>query len=173
MDWEAISAVGEIIAAIAVVASLLYLSIQTRASANAMRINAVYDAETAFAQVNYEQSRDPAFADIAAKAFVPTSSPSDFTATELNQIHFAVRGCLQHMQAQWSLWQEGYLTDEFWQRRRLWTSGFISLPVVRPMWDAEEEQALVSPEFRKDIESALTNTQIESLQIGVGVKNTR
>ena len=93
MDWEAIGAVGETIGAIAVVASLLYLSVQTRASANAMRINAVYDAETAFAHVNYEQSRDPAFADIGAKAFNPNSSPEDFTATELNQLNFAVRGC--------------------------------------------------------------------------------
>jgi hypothetical protein len=166
MNWDAIGAVGEIVGAGAVVASLLYLSIQTKASAKAMRINAIYDAETAFASVNYNQSLDPRFADIASKAFQPDARSEDFTATELNQLHFAVRGCLQHMQAQWSLWREGYLSAEFWERRRRWTYEFVSLPVIKPMWDAEVGQFLISPEFMSDIETASDATERASLKIG-------
>ena len=91
MNWEAIGAVGEISGALAVVASLLYLAIQTKANAKAMRINAVWDAETAFAQVNYDHAHDPALVDILSRALMADAKSEDFTGTELGQIHMMLR----------------------------------------------------------------------------------
>ena len=99
MNWEAIGAIGEIVGAGAVVASLLYLAIQTRSNAKALKANALWDAEAVFARVNYDQAFDPVFSDIASKAFLPTSKPEDLTDSEMIKLHFASRGCFQYMQA--------------------------------------------------------------------------
>ena len=165
MNWEAIGAIGEIVGAAAVVASLLYLAIQTRSNAKALRANAIWDAETVFARVNYDHAGDPVFADIASKAFQPDAKIEDFTETEMNQFHFAARGCFQYMQAQWSLWREGILPEDIWERRRVWTCGLITLPLVKPIWEAEIAQAMVSEKFRSDVESALEKPTIK-LRVG-------
>lgn len=54
MNWDAIGALGEIIGAIAVIATLIYLTIQIRESARASRAAAVTDA-TASVQAWYQE----------------------------------------------------------------------------------------------------------------------
>ena len=64
MNWDAIGAVGEVIGALAVVATLFYLVIQVRqsrqateANTRAIRGNASWDAENVFAR-RYSEFRD-------------------------------------------------------------------------------------------------------------------
>ncbi len=45
MNWDAIGAIGEIVGTAAVVASLLYLAVQTRSNARSLRAKAIWDAE--------------------------------------------------------------------------------------------------------------------------------
>jgi len=165
MNWEAIGAIGEIVGALAVVASLLYLAIQTRANANALRANAVWNAETIFAHQNYAHAKDPIEADLIARVSVAEAKLEDFTDTEINQLHLLVRGAMQMLQAQYSLWKEGALPDELWERRRNWTRAFVSLPLIYPIWENESVQFIVSPEFKKDIESGLEENVVS---IGIG-----
>ena len=48
MNWEAIGAVGEIIGAFAVVASLVYLAVQIRAQSRETRVSAMHDISVGF-----------------------------------------------------------------------------------------------------------------------------
>jgi hypothetical protein len=155
MNLDAISVIVDMVAAAAVVVSLIYLAIQTRANTKALRANAIWNAEKIFGDVNYSHAANPEFSDLSAKAFNPEAKLEDFSATEINQMHFAVRGCIQYMNAQRAMWQEGLLPDEFWQRRRKWICGLLVMPLVQPIWAIEISQALVSPEFIKDIEAGL------------------
>ena len=50
MNWEAVGAVGEIVGAVAVIVTLLYLSVQIKDSARAARSAAVTDATNAMLQ---------------------------------------------------------------------------------------------------------------------------
>jgi len=59
MNWEAISAVGEIIGAIAVIATLIYLAIQVKDSARATRSEALTDATTAMQAFYLEIGSNP------------------------------------------------------------------------------------------------------------------
>ena len=52
MSWDAIGAIGEIIGAIAVVATLTYLAIQTRLTRKALTDNAFNEAVKSFSSVN-------------------------------------------------------------------------------------------------------------------------
>ena len=153
MNWDAIAAVGELIGAAAVVASLLYLAIQTKSNAKAVRANAIWNAETVFGHQNYAHSRDPAMASLLSKAFSPSSKVEDFSEVELSQLQFYVRGVLQYQQAQWSLWQEGTLPTEICDRRRKWVSSYVDIPVINAIWRLELDQYIVSDGFRADIES--------------------
>lgn len=93
------------------------------------------------------------------------AKPDDFTDTELTGIHFAVTGVLQYMQALDSLWKEGALSNEYWQRRREWTCAFVGLTVTNPAWKAEIEQQLADPDFQKKIALGLQDHLVR-LNIG-------
>jgi len=48
MNWDAIGAVGEIVGAAAVVASLVYLAVQIRAQSRETRVSAMHDISVGF-----------------------------------------------------------------------------------------------------------------------------
>jgi len=52
MNWDAVGAIGEIIGAIAVVVSLIYLSIQVRQNTNASKAATVQDMTNKWVQIN-------------------------------------------------------------------------------------------------------------------------
>lgn len=165
MNWEAISAIGAITGAIGVIGSLLYLAVQTRANAAALRANAAWNAETIFGDNNFMLAREPELAELVSRATAANTRPEDLSDTELIRVHFAARGVLQYMQAQHSLWKEGALSDEYWQRRKNWTCAFVGLPVINPVWKSEISQHLVDPDFERDIELGL---QQDLLTVGIG-----
>jgi len=160
MNWEAIGAVGEITGAAAVVASLLYLAVQTRTNARALRANAIWDAETIFGDVNYQHGANPEWASLLGRALVPDASMIDFNATEQSQLQFTIRGALQYIQAQWSLFEEGLLPSEIWERRRRYIRGLIELPVVKEIWEAEIQLHIVPEDFRQSVESAPLESKV-------------
>ena len=159
MNWEAIGAIGEILGAAAVVASLVYLGIQTRSNARSLKANAIWNAETVFGDLNFSQATNPAFAELTNRAFSPDAEKEDFSSIEISQLQFALRGAMQYNQAQWALWQEGMLPDELWERRKRFARGFIGIPVMRELWEAELLQYNIAEGFRKEIEGV---TRIES-----------
>ncbi len=160
LNWDAIGAIGEIAGAAAVVASLIYLAVQTRTNAKALRANAIWDSETIFGNVNYLHAANPEWAGLLGRAFLPSAVMSDFSPTEQSQLQFTVRGALQYFQAQWSLWEEGLIPEEMWERRRKYIRGFIELPVIREIWEEEIRQHVVPDEFRKIIESTVLEGEI-------------
>jgi len=153
MNWDAIGAVGEIVGATAVVASLLYLAVQTRANAKALRANAIWNSETVFGAVNYSHGANPEWAHLISRSVSPDVTMSDLSPTEQSQIQFTFRGALQYFQAQWSLWNEGLVPDELWERRRKGLRQMIEAPVMREIWDEEVRQHTIPDEFKVAIES--------------------
>ena len=52
MNWEAIGAAAEIIGALAVIVTLIYLAIQTRDNVKILRARAAWDAQASFVEIN-------------------------------------------------------------------------------------------------------------------------
>jgi hypothetical protein len=153
MNWDAVGAIGEIVGATAVVASLLYLAVQTRANAKALRANAIWNSETVFGAVNYSHGANPEWAHLISRSVSPDVTMSDLSPTEQSQIQFTFRGALQYFQAQWSLWNEGLVPDELWERRRKGLRQMIEAPVMREIWNEEVRQHTIPDEFKVAIES--------------------
>lgn len=162
MNWDAIGAIGEIVGAAAVVASLLYLAVQTRANAKALRAGAIWDSETIFGNVNYLHGANPEWAGLLGRATLPSATMADFDLTEQSQLQFTFRGALQYYQAQWTLCDEGLIPKELWERRRRSLRGFIEAPVFREVWEEEIRQHIVSDEFRKIIESTVLEDNVST-----------
>jgi hypothetical protein len=64
LNWEAIGAIGEVLGAIAVVATLLYLAVQIRQNAQSVRNAASLSVNEGLAEINRRLSNDPEFAEL-------------------------------------------------------------------------------------------------------------
>lgn len=151
-DWGAI---GEVVSAVAVVITLVYLALQLRQNTKALKSSAAWDAETTWAEVNMGHARNSDNALLISRAASDTAQIEDFSETEVAQLYFAVRAGLQYAQAQWWLWKGGSLPDEIWNMRRIWAINFIQPPVINSIWRGELEQYILVDEFVQDILSAV------------------
>ena len=152
MNWEAIGSAGEIISAVAVVVSLVYLAVQLRTNSKTLKASAAWDAETVFADLNIKVALDPEFSAIAMRYNSPDASIDDFTETERSQVWFALASVFQLVQAQYFLWKEGSLPDEVWEYRVAFVRNFILLPVVGANWQQMKPQNILSVEFVNEVE---------------------
>lgn len=80
MNWEAIGAVGEVLGALAVVLTLLYLARETRKNAQAIDATSSRDALYQISEWHREVARDPELKRILMKAISENSE--SFTAEE-------------------------------------------------------------------------------------------
>jgi hypothetical protein len=84
LNWDAIGAAGEVLGALAVVATLLYLARETRKSANAIDASASRDSARQISEWHLEASRDPEIRRIVMKSF----SEEDVQYTEEEWFEF-------------------------------------------------------------------------------------
>ena len=152
MNCEAIGSAGEIVSAVAVVVSLVYLAIQLRTNSRTLKASAAWDAETIFAELNIKVALDPEFNAIAMRYNSSETSIEDFSEIERSQIWFALASVIQLTQAQYFMWKAGNLPDEIWQYRIAWIRNFILLPVIRANWEQMKSQSVLSDNFVREIE---------------------
>jgi hypothetical protein len=162
MDWtiQDVGALGESISAIAVLFTLIYLSVQirqtkkaTEANTRALRGSASWDAEIIFAQRNHEAAYDAAFSDLIERAYNPTSDLATWNQTDRNKIMFDTISCFQMVQAQYFLWREGSLPEDIWSYRSNWMRRAILLPVIGVYWRQFRASDILSEAFMDYIES--------------------
>lgn len=67
MNWDAIGAIGEILAAVAVIATLIYLAIQIRQNSQAVQISALRDTTQQWNQWSEVLATSPQLADIVVR----------------------------------------------------------------------------------------------------------
>ena len=77
MNWDAISAVGEILGAIAVFVSLIYLAIQTRNNTKALRSSAFHQVRESFSEVSLAMVSDPTMGLLVNRAIMNDPSLTD------------------------------------------------------------------------------------------------
>ncbi len=59
MNWDAIGAIGEILGAAAVFASLIYLAVQTKQNTRALKSAAFHQIRSSFSEVSLAVVQDP------------------------------------------------------------------------------------------------------------------
>ena len=160
MSIEQIASIGEVIGAIAVVISLVFLAVELRQNTKTMRASSAFDSEQAFASVNQVIFADDKIALLAMRAHSAEARPEDYTESDWAQIYFLFRACMQITQAQWFLKQEGMLSEEIWVMRSTWAKGWIETPIFSTKWKQDCEKEIFVKAFIDEIERSRDSDQI-------------
>jgi len=154
MNWEAAGAIGEIIGALAVVISIVYLSTQIRSNTRATKASAGFEAAHSWATTNeWVVDLDPKFKARAVESYRPDANWNEFTPEERTDISLMHRSLFQKLEGQYYLLKYGYLDEGIWKSRSKWAASLVSLPFYREWWIQEQQQHIYSDEFVKVIGS--------------------
>lgn len=154
MNLTMLADIGSLINGVAVLASLVYLSVQVRhaqrtqqAAIHQARVERVTNVSLTYAQ--------PDCAKVLAKA---ASGESDFAAEEVLQLFFVVR--IQVLALDDAFWQadEGFLDEPSLQTTVLTTKRMISNPALRAAWHLVRPQ--IASALRERIERVVQETPV-------------
>jgi len=150
MDWDAIGAVAEMIGAVAVVVTLIYLAIQTRDNVKVLRARAVWDAQVSFVEVNEILGDGGTVSELIYRTL---NDPDKLSAYEEYLTHRFMRGWFQRMEAQFALYRAGILEREVWQLRRGYAKAILQNPVMCRFWEMDKNNSMFTKAFIDSIDS--------------------
>ncbi|MGI9258474.1 MAG: hypothetical protein ACR2QQ_06550 [Gammaproteobacteria bacterium] len=143
MSWEAISAVAELLGAIAVVISLVFVGFQVRQNTTAVRSAAAQAVHENFAAWYTAAQSDAELLALSSKGLKDYTS---LTATEKSQFIAMFMAFSLHTQDAFQKWHEGSLSPELWRGWEFVSMNFLSTPGGKGFW--EERGYLFSDEFQ-------------------------
>ena len=131
MTLESLASLGEIVGAIAVVVSLIYLAVQVRQSTRAQLFENSSRVLDRTAAMQAALSRDPAMAVLFSKG---VTDPSKLTPQEWIQFTWALYEFFGALEFMFLAAKERSIPDEIWQRWSAATAWWMSFPGVREWW---------------------------------------
>ncbi len=152
MNWDAIGAAAEIIGAMVVLVTLIYLAFQTRDNVKVLRARAVWDAEVSFVEVNEILADGGTVSELIFRSL---SDPEELSAYEKYLVHRFVRGWFQRMEAQFALYNAGILDEEVWQLRCGYAKAMLANPILRDSWKLDKNNSMFTKAFIESIDSTL------------------
>jgi hypothetical protein len=139
--------IADIVAAFAIVASLIFVAIQIRSNTRALQASASSEAAHSWANTNEAIVGDESLIQTAIKAYNPETGPDDLDDLERARMGLLHRSLFQKLEGQYYLFKYGYLEPEIWSMRRDWATGLVTLPVFQDWWETELEQSVYTGEF--------------------------
>lgn len=148
MDWDAIGALAELVGAVGVIASLVYLASQIRQNTNAMRGTA---HESSVAR---NTSWTIAIGSSAQVAALLTKGHSDYhslSSEERYQYTHMLTAMFLGAEATFHQYKRGNLEREIWERSLASVHVYAAFPGVRTFWKAT--RAIYTPEFQSIVDA--------------------
>lgn len=87
MNWEAISAIGQLIGAIAVIITLIYLSIQMKQNTEAVATSTYESTMTGFNDINVVVASTPELASILNRGYMNTNELTKIETVQFNSYY--------------------------------------------------------------------------------------
>lgn len=155
MEWDAVGAIAELVGAIAVVGTLLFLAVQVRhgkeateQNTSALESQSESDAALEFAAWHGRMAKDPTLVDCFDRL---RANAPDLTHTEIGRFRWLIGELLFIYEAQYRRWRRGLVTEETWQRDLDVILSFIEIPAILEFWEIYP----FSPSYRAYIQDAL------------------
>jgi len=142
MNWESVSAIGEMLSAVAVIVTLIYLAIQIRDSARASRSAAVTDATTAMQAFYQELGSNPQTSLLFLSAL---RNPGSLSQEDQFQYLMIMHSAFLGFQRSFFLAQEGTLDVELRDSVGTAISAVGHLPGMALYW--RQRKGFFQPEF--------------------------
>lgn len=125
MNWSAIAAIAELLGALAVVFSVLYLAAQVRASARQAKLDASRDLATNVSAVSLAVASEPGLSDLMVAG---GADAERLTPSERMRFYGVMNSLFRGLEQQFLLRQEGALEDESWTAVDGMTRDFAATP---------------------------------------------
>ena len=161
MTLETVYYITQIIAVIAVVASLVFVGLQVRQGAEQTRLNthaikasASFEAAHSWAAINELATNWP---DEWLVQTVKTSDPDANWEDFPLEIHLRMttfyRAIFQKLEGQFYMHEYGSLDDDILNARCEWVASVIKLPFYQVLWEQEKAEKIYSEKFVAAIEA--------------------
>jgi hypothetical protein len=161
VNWEAIGAVSEIIGAAGVIASMLYLAVQVRASTRASEIESKLAASRMYAEFAGSLIQSPELTKIfrqGRKDLASLASEDDYYRFS----NLAFQGC-SHFSATYFQYQQGMLSDSDWFEPRAVIHYWVAGAGFRAWW-AKSGRKMFGPDFVTFIDAQIQNCNPHTAQ---------
>ena len=142
MNWDAIGALGELVGAIAVVISVLYLAGQVRSQVRETKLNAIHEVSEGFREGIAATFLDKQLAELFVAAKDGVESLTD--AERLQFVAFVQRNYRVWEDAFYQRLQ-GRLDEPHWRSMERQYSSLLTWPGVRWVWEIRRD--FYTPEF--------------------------
>ena len=150
MNWDALGAIGEIVGALGVIASLLYLALQIRNDASARRADTSHAQSRMLTEAQRDIASSPGLADIFYKG---VSDYDALTGPEKVRFNASVGTSFRAFEDTFHRHAEGHLDEKLWQSIDRPIEEFVNTPGIRKWW--ESRNSWFSDEFRRFVESKM------------------
>lgn len=131
MNWEATGAVGEVLAAVGVIISLLYLAVQIRGDARAKRAATIHEQSEGFRDVLLSIADNPSLADLFRRGLSDFASLNDVELPRFSSV--LVLTC-RVWEDQFFQWTEGHYDLRVWRGIDASISDLCAMPGVQAWW---------------------------------------
>jgi uncharacterized membrane protein len=128
-----LGSLGEFVAAIATIATLIYLAIQIRQNTESVRMSAETDVSRQFADWASLVVNNPELGRIWDAA---ADDPDSLSDEEIRQFLWFVMELLLLYEAQYHLYRKGLISQESWDAKAHMYLGVIKMPIVSNWWDS-------------------------------------
>jgi hypothetical protein len=111
MNWNAVGAIGALISATAVVASVIYLAIQIRQNSKIVAANTFQSISATSADLAIRMAESPELSELLTKAF---SGYTNWTPREAMQLQLFLRGSFRNYENYYYQHRLGNFEEELW-----------------------------------------------------------
>jgi len=125
MNWEALGALGEIVGALAVIVTLVYLSIQIRQNTKGSRVAAVQAASENSSRFSEMIAADRELGEVFWRGL---RNPDSLDPPETRQFLSALNVFIRREAVSFYLHKEGVMPDELWAARVASLTGTVNQP---------------------------------------------
>ena len=132
MNWEAAGVIAEIVGALAVVISLIYLATQIRQSTNQSQAASRDAVSKSISDVMMRLAADPEVSELYGRGIM---SPADLTGDERRRFDMLMYATFECFESAFSQWQRGTLADDDWHKWQSTIGNFLSQPGCQDFWE--------------------------------------
>ncbi len=146
VNWDAVGAIAELVGAIGVIASLVYLATQIRSNTRAIKVSAYQQNSTAYRELNLSILADP---DLVVRL-----SPYTQEALLDAKVDRVTQVLLNYFQTLHYQYEQGFLDTDLWVSHQESMRQILCSADFRAWWDSKSRTGM-RPSFRLLIEQLM------------------
>jgi hypothetical protein len=151
MTLEQIFQVSQIAAALGVIASLIFVGLQVRDNAKAVRSAAAQAVQDNYSHFFTALASNPSALATHLKGLTDLHSLTDVEMAQFVAISMAY---LSNAQNAFHQWNEGHLADELWSCWEALTMNLVKTPGGAAFW--RERSYIFGPQFQREVKSIMS-----------------